>query len=307
MGISLSYAGASVPWGVVACSTSRDRWSVRLSLTDLMRWLYHLIMFIPHPHALEQGVFLARYDRFIARVNLNGQEVDAHCVNTGRMEGLIKPGSVAWLSRAPEGSQRKLRYTLELLEVDGITIGANTQTPNRLAEALVQARLIPGLRRYSTLKREVRYAERSRIDLLLQQGGRRHFVEVKNCHLVYPDGGAYFPDSVSERATEHLQALARQVREGHRATVLFIVQRNDARAVRPSDLHDPAFAKAARDAAEAGVRFRAAAFNPTAAGFGYLGLLPVQLRQRNIARLQAYAEPLRAFSGWQRRGKRQAS
>ncbi len=261
-------------------------------------------MYLPHTSPLLEATFLARYDRFIARVRLGDREVDAHCVNTGRMEGLVRPGARAWVSKAPAERKRKLHYTLELLEVDGIVSGANTQTPNRLVEAIVQARQIPGLRRFRELRREVPYGDGSRVDLLLTQGTRRHYVEVKNCHLVYPDGGAYFPDSVSTRAAGHLHELAEQVRGGDKATVLFVVQRNDASVVRPSDYHDPAFAEAARNAQAAGVRFRAIALEPDAEGFYFTRMLPVHLGWRDPARVEPYARELAPFSGWRRRGKK---
>lgn len=249
---------------------------------------------------------LARYDRFIASVRLNGRTVDAHCVNTGRMEGLVRPGARAWVSEAPPESKRKLRYTLELLEIDGICIGVNTQIPNHLAEHAVRAGWVPTLKRFSQLKREVRYGENSRIDLLLRQGQLDHYVEVKNCHLVYPDGGAYFPDSVSVRAAGHLKELAHCVGNGDKATVLFTVQRNDAQRVLPSDLHDPAFAVEARRAHKKGVRFIALGFEPTPEGFQFLGTVPVSLTEYEIAPLTPYREALQAFSGWKRRGMAKA-
>jgi len=259
-------------------------------------------MFIPHPRRLFEARFLARYDRFIARVLLDGRELDAHCVNPGRMEGLVRPGARAWVSPAPAGSRRKLRYTLELLEIDGRRIGVNTQLPNTLAESLIRARQVPGLKRYTHLRREVRVGERSRIDLVLESAGRQHFVEVKNCHLVYPDGGAYFPDSVSTRAAGHLEELAALTRQGHRATVLFTVQREDACFVRPSDLHDPAFAVAARAAAQAGVRFRACCFEPDDAGFRFLGMRPVRLAPYATKPLEAWRDEGLRHAGWLRRG-----
>ena len=260
-------------------------------------------MFIPSRQPLLEATFLARYDRFIASVKLNGRTVDAHCVNTGRMEGLIQPGARAWVSEAPAGSKRKLRYTLELLEIDGICIGVNTQVPNHLAEEAVRAGWVPGLKRFSDLRREVRYGENSRIDLLLRQGQIDHYVEVKNCHLVYADGGAYFPDSVSVRAAGHLRELAHCIRNGDKATVLFTVQRNDARQVLPSDLHDPEFAVEARRAFESGVRFIALGFEPTPEGFHFLGPVPVSLKEYDIEPLEPYREALEEFSGWKRRGK----
>jgi sugar fermentation stimulation protein A len=261
-------------------------------------------MLIPHERPLLECRFLARYDRFIASVELAGDVVDAHCVNPGRMEGLVRPGSRAWVSAAPPGSKRKLRYTLEILEIDGRHVGANTVVPNRLAETLLRAGRVPGLKRFRSLRREVRYGDSSRIDLLLEQGGREHYVEVKNCHLVYPDGGAYFPDSVSARAAGHLQELTAVARRGDRATVLFVLQRGDGRFLRPSRLHDPAFAAAASAAAAAGVRFRAVQVDPTPAGFRFLGSLPVRVGPYDPEPLAAYREALAPHSGWQRRGAR---
>lgn len=264
-------------------------------------------LLIPHERPLREGRLLARYDRFIAAVELDGRSVDAHCVNPGRMEGLVRPGVRAWVSAVAPESKRKLRYTLELLEIDGRIVGANTVVPNRLAEILVRGGHVPGLARFRSLRREVRYGDNSRIDLLLEQGGRRHFVEVKNCHLVYPDGGAYFPDSVSARAAGHLRELAAVAEAGDRATVLFTVQRGDARFLRPSRLHDPAFAEAATAAARAGVRFRAVTLQPTAAGFRLLGALPVRLGAYDPAMLAPYREALAGCSGWRRRGREPVS
>lgn len=260
-------------------------------------------MLIPHRIPLQPARLVQRYDRFIADVALeDGSIVRSHCVNPGRMEGLVRPGAKAWISPAPEGSKRKLRWTLELLELDGRYVGANTVVPNRLAEELVRARMIPGLKRWRSLEREVRYGDNSRIDLMLR-GATDHLVEVKNCHLVYPDRRAYFPDSVSERAAKHLRELAREVEAGRRATVLFVLQRTDGVALRPSRLHDPAFADAAREAAMSGVRFRAARVDPTPEGFVFQKMIPVDLGDYEQQSLAAYRDALIPHSGWRRRGK----
>jgi sugar fermentation stimulation protein A len=261
---------------------------------------------IPHATPLQPARFRQRYDRFIADVELeDGRLVSAHCVNPGRMEGLVRPGAPVWVSPAPEGSKRKLKWTLELMELDGRMVGANTVVPNRIAEELVRNRLIPGLRRWRELAREVPYGEGSRIDILLR-GARDHLVEVKNCHLVYPDRRAYFPDSVSARAAKHLHELTREVREGRRATVLFVLQRTDGRSLRPSQLHDPAFAAAARKAAEAGVQFRAARIDPQPEGFRFQRMIPVDLAPYDETSLQGFQEQLAPWSGWRRRGKARA-
>jgi sugar fermentation stimulation protein A len=266
--------------------------------------VYSAKMLIPHQRPLREGRFLQRFDRFIATVELDGAVVEAHCVNPGRMEGLVRPGCRAWISGVPKESKRKLRYTLELLEIDGVFIGANTIVPNRIAEAAIRAGLVPGLKRFRELRREVRYGEKSRIDLLMTQGKKEHLIEIKNCHLVYPDGGAYFPDSVSDRAAGHLHELAREVAAGRKATVLFVLQHEGGEFLRPSRLHDPAFADAAAYAAEAGVRFQAMKIAPRPDGFHVLGTVPVDLRPYEYSALESYREALKAHSGWQRRGRK---
>mmetsp|Transcript_29037 Transcript_29037/g.64234 ORF Transcript_29037/g.64234 Transcript_29037/m.64234 type:complete len:133 (+) Transcript_29037:26-424(+) len=104
------------------------------------------------------------------------------------------------------------------------------------------------------------------LPLLLERG--RHYVEVKNCHMVYPDGNGYCPDSVSVRASRHVTELAELVAQGHKAIALFIVQRGDlVGKVRPSGHHDPAFAAACRAAAAGGVTFRAVLVTCSCEGF----------------------------------------
>ncbi|MEM1411888.1 MAG: DNA/RNA nuclease SfsA [Pseudomonadota bacterium] len=258
-------------------------------------------MLIPHRTPLQSARFVQRFDRFIADVELPGGEVvRSHCVNPGRMEGLVRPGAPVWISPAPSESKRKLRWTLELIELDDRFVGANTVVPNHIAETLVRARLIPGLKRWRQLEREVRYGDNSRIDLMLR-GATDHLVEVKNCHLVYPDHRAYFPDSVSERAAKHLHELAREVAAGRRATVLFVLQRTDGRALRPSRLHDPNFADAAQQAHEAGVRFKAARVDPTPEGFVFQKMIPVDLSRYDLDVLTPWRDALAPYSGWRRR------
>lgn len=232
---------------------------------------------VPYDVTLQRGVLIDRRDRFVATIRLDSPlnpVVDAHCVNPGRMEAFVDPGATVWVTRAPEGSTRKLKYSWEAIEradaINGepIMCGANTQRPNLLMRAVLEARILAGLEDWTTLKAEPAFtvtladgtvhSGRSDFKLTSGDGAQQHFVEVKNCHLVYSDGWAYFPDSVSERATRHCDSLAALVAQGHRATVCFLVQRSDVvHGVRPSAFHDPTFAAAARRAAAAGVAFRA--------------------------------------------------
>ncbi len=121
----------------------------------------------------------------------------------------------------------------------------------------------------------------------LQIPSRQAFVEVKNCHLVYADTRGYFPDAPSKRALRHLVELERAVGQGHLGVVIFVVQRVDVTSVRPSDLHDPAFADGARRAHRAGVRFVALRVRPSLEGYTVEGFVPVDLAPYSLSRVRS--------------------
>lgn len=199
------------------------------------------------------ATLVRRYKRFLADVVLpDGREAVAHCANSGAMLGLAVPGARVWLAPSPN-PKAKLGWRWELEEADGALVGINTAHPNRLAEEAILARRVPQLAGYSMLRREVAYGANSRVDLLLEDArGRRCFVEVKNVHLRRGDR-AEFPDCVTTRGAKHLVELAEQVRLGHRAVMLFCVQRDDCtRFALAADL-DPGYARAFAAATAAGV------------------------------------------------------
>lgn len=206
------------------------------------------------PTELIPGQLVKRYKRFFADVALeSGETVTAHCANTGAMTGIKEPGLKVWLSKS-DNPKRKLKYTWELVEAEGTIIGALPNTANALAEEAVKAGVISELTGYDSLRREVKYGENSRIDLLLESEGRPAcWVEVKNVHWQRGIGIAEFPDGVTSRGAKHLGELSNQVADGHRAVQLFIVQRNDCHTLRPAEDTDPVYAQALRDAAKAGV------------------------------------------------------
>jgi len=264
----------------------------------LMKKTSSPLFWLPYPRPLITGRLIRRYNRFLADVELDsGERVVAHCVNTGRMEGLVAARGRVWLSES-DNPARTLRYTWEIVEIGGVLVGANTGIPNRLVRGVLEARALPGLKRWTEMRAEKKYGENSRVDFWLKEGRREHFIEVKNCHLVYPDGFGYFPDSVSERATKHLEELVEIVRQGHRATVIFTAQRADTKAMRPSDIHDPVFAAAARHAAQEGVRFRAVRVVPAATGLLVEKEIPVDLGPYATEPMKAWREASATASGW---------
>jgi sugar fermentation stimulation protein A len=204
------------------------------------------------PSRLIRGTLVRRYKRFLADVRLpNGEMVTAHCTNTGSMLGCNEPGSVVYLSLSPNKG-RKLAYTWEMIQIKRSWIGINTFHPNRLVAEAVEAGAIPELCGYQLIRREVKVSAHSRLDLCLEGNDGRCYVEVKNVTLSF-GGAAAFPDAVSERATKHLKELIRLKRKGHRAAIVFVIQRGDCEHFRPADEIDPEYGRWLRKAAKAGV------------------------------------------------------
>jgi sugar fermentation stimulation protein A len=202
--------------------------------------------------SLVQGVLVQRYKRFLADVQLpNGVTVIAHCTNTGSMMGCKTPGSAIYISRC-DNPKRRLAYTWEMIRINGGWVGINTLHPNRLVAEGIETGAIRELQGYSTIRREVCTRQGTRLDLCLEGTSGLCFVEVKNVTLAI-DGTAAFPDAVSERGTKHLRELIRLKRRGHRAAVVFVVQREDCSGFRPADEIDPEYGRWLRRALKAGV------------------------------------------------------
>ncbi|NOC85071.1 DNA/RNA nuclease SfsA [Ruegeria sp. HKCCD6428] len=195
---------------------------------------------------------IRRYKRFLADCRLeDGSEVTAHCANPGSMMGLAEPGEKIWLE-PNDDPKKKLKFGWRLVDHEnGHFTGVDTSVPNRALRTALEAGEIPELAAYDTVRPEVKYGDNSRIDFLLTGPGLPDaYVEVKSVTLSRQPGLAEFPDSVTARGTKHLGELAAMASQGHRAIMLYLVQRTDCdRFALAADI-DPVYA-AAFEAAQA--------------------------------------------------------
>ena len=228
---------------------------------------------------LIRATLLRRYKRFLADVQLeDGREVTAHVANPGSMLGMNAEGLTVWLE-PNDDPKRKLDYSWKLVEVGGAKVVVDTAVANKVVGAALRAGLVPALALYQDVRAEVKYGEGSRIDFLLTGAGLPDcYVEVKSVTLSRQTGLAEFPDSVTARGTKHLGELAKMVGDGHRAVMLYLVQRDDCDRFGLAGDIDPAYAGGAVLAKTAGVEFLCFATKPTTAGVYFMEKLPIYVR-----------------------------
>lgn len=203
---------------------------------------------------LVPATLVQRYKRFLFDAVLaDGTPLTGSCPNTGSMRGLTMPGSAIWLSEH-DSPTRKYRHMLEIVEADGTLVGINTGLPNRLAEEAILAGQVSDLDSYALIKREQKYGRNSRIDILLADPEKGFaYVEVKNVHFSRERGLAEFPDSPTARGAKHLEELGDMVEAGHRAVMLYLVQRDDCDLFRICRDLDPVYAREFKRAITRGV------------------------------------------------------
>jgi len=237
-------------------------------------------VFVPFSEPVVPGVFLARRHRFLADLQLSdGGLVTAHCPNTGSLKSCLVPGSpaLAWDSG---NSKRKYRLTWIAVKLGTTWAGIDTGLPNRLVAQAIAAGAIPALADYEVIERERPMGASSRVDLLLSRNSDRCYVEVKNVTLV-EHGVARFPDAITSRGLKHLCELEAMVRQGHRAAMVYVVQRSDGRAFHPAWDIDPEYALRLGQVHAAGVEVYVLGTEVLETGVAVTGLLPWTAHEEN--------------------------
>ena len=175
---------------------------------------------------LISGVFIKRYKRFFVDVQIENKVITAHCPNTGSMKGLLKEGNKVWLSKS-NNPDRKLKYTLQIIEDDSSKVGVNTHLTNKIVLDALKNNLIKEFDKNITIKPEVKFGDNTRFDFLITKKNYKAFVEVKNVTLMRKPKIAEFPDAVTSRGAKHIEELIKASKKGYEIYIAFIIQRED--------------------------------------------------------------------------------
>jgi len=169
--------------------------------------------------SLIKGKLIKRYKRFFADIKLNNSIITAHCPNTGSMMGLLDEENNAWVTKNDD-PKRKLKFTLEMIEVKNVLIGVNTHRANKIVNHALENKLINEFKSIKKIQSEFKYSNDTRFDFLCDE----KLLEVKNVTLIRDSKIAEFPDAVTSRGTKHLKNLVNSIKKGYIPYVLFLTQ-----------------------------------------------------------------------------------
>ena len=202
---------------------------------------------------LLQGTLIKRYKRFFADIKYKNKTITAHCPNSGSMMGLIDKGNKVWFS-ASNNPERKLKYTLEIIEVKNEKVGINTFLTNKIVFEALSNKKITSLIKFKNIKREVKFSDKTRFDFLLTNDKEKCFLEVKNVTLLRKKKIAEFPDAITSRGTKHLNELCKAKKEGYQSYILYLIQRDDCDSFKIAEDIDKKYKDAFNKALKSGVK-----------------------------------------------------
>ncbi len=192
---------------------------------------------------LISGLFVKRYKRFFVDVKVNNKIITAHCPNTGSMIGLLKEGNTVWISKS-DNPNRKLKYTLEIIEDNNSKVGVNTHSTNKIVHHALQNNLIGEFDNIKDIKTEISFGQNTRFDFLVTNKKYKAFVEVKNVTLSRKKALAEFPDAITTRGLKHINELLKASKKNYKIFILYLIQRNDCKSFTIAKDIDPNYATA---------------------------------------------------------------
>ena len=177
---------------------------------------------------LLQGTLIKRYKRFFVDIKYNNKIITIYCPNSGSMMGLLNKGNKVWFSKS-DNPKRKLKYTLEIIQVEKKMVGINTLIANKIVLEALNQKKIKNLAEFDNIKTEVKFSDKTRFDFLISNNKEKCFLEVKNVTLVRKEKIAEFPDAITSRGTKHLKELIAAKKKGLKSYILYLIQREDCK------------------------------------------------------------------------------
>tara|TARA_B100000686_G_scaffold282644_1_gene305179 strand:+ start:262 stop:957 length:696 start_codon:yes stop_codon:yes gene_type:complete len=202
---------------------------------------------------LLQGTLIKRYKRFFVDIKYQNKTVTAHCPNSGSMFGLLNKGNNVWFSKS-DNINRKLKYTLEIIDVNGKMVGINTQLTNKIILESLNERKIKSLSKFTNIESEVKFSDKTRFDFLLSNNKEKCFLEVKNVTLKRNHNTAEFPDAITSRGTKHLNELIKAKKKGYKSCMLYLIQREGCESFKIAEDIDLEYKNAFINALKNGVK-----------------------------------------------------
>ena len=178
---------------------------------------------------LLNGTLIKRYKRFFVDIKHQNRTIIAHCPNSGSMLGLLKTGNKVWFSES-NNPKRKLKYTLQIIQVNSKLVGINTHLTNKIVLESLKTKKIQSLSKFTKIKPETKFSNNTRFDFLISNNKEKCFLEVKNVTLVRKKNIAEFPDSITSRGTKHLKQLIKARKKGFESYILYLVQRESCQS-----------------------------------------------------------------------------
>ena len=188
------------------------------------------------------GVLIKRYKRFFVDIKVKNKVITAHCPNTGSMMGLLNKGNKVWITKT-NNPNRKLKYTLQIIESNGGKVGVNTHLTNKLFYEAIKKRGIFKLKKSDEVIKEKKFNSNTRFDFFIKKQNKGSFIEVKNVTLSRKNNIAEFPDAVTERGAKHLRELVKAKKKGFDIYLVFIIQREDCKIFKIADDIDKNYKK----------------------------------------------------------------
>ena len=201
------------------------------------------------------GVLIKRYKRFFADIKLGNKVVTAHCPNPGSMFKLLEKGNRVWITES-NNQNRKLKYTLQIIEVDNTKFCINTHITNKIVHESLEEKLVENLNSYNFIRPEKKFGSNTRFDFLLNdtKNDKKAFLEVKSVTLSRRKGHAEFPDSVTSRGKKHLENLMLANKQGYESYLMFLIQIENCKSFGIASDIDPEYSKIFKDALKKNIK-----------------------------------------------------